>query len=222
MRKYFLAFFTLCVFLAVMVVGITKRQTYTDLTKRENYLEQLQVAELTENIAGKECAAMQQSLPGAVIILRVEVTGEIEHLFQADRQKAVINKVYAGSGLEEGEEIYIFSNHWQLVLDGNPDSLERGFVNIMKAGTEYLIFAEGLVESGEADIWSVKLYDDFYIAPVFCYEDCQNVVIPVTSDTTYVSYKDVADNEFFVSLEGVLQMVENLKEQMLQLYPGKK
>ena len=222
MRKYFLAFFTVCVFLAAMAFGIAKKQTYTDLAKQENYLEQLQVAELTENIAEKECAVMQQSLPDAAVILRVEVTGEIEHLFQVDRQKAVIQRVYAGTGLDEGEEIYIFSHHWQLILDGNPDSLERGFVNIMKDGTEYLIFAEDLVESGETDILSVKLYDDFYIAPVFCYEDCQNAVIPITGDTTYVSYKDVADNEFFVASEGALQMVENLKEQMLQLYPGEK
>lgn len=222
MRKYFLAFFTVCVFLAAMTFGIAKKQTYTDLAKQENYLEQLQVAELTENIAEKECAVMQQSLPDAAVILRVEVTEEIEHLFQVDRQKAVIQQVYAGSGLEKGEEIYIFSDHWQLVLDGNPDSLERGFVNIMKNGTEYLIFAEDLVESGETDILSVKLYDDFYIAPVFCYEDCQNIVIPVTGDTTYVSYKDVANNEFFVASEGALQMVENLKEQMLQLYPSAK
>lgn len=222
MRKYFLTFFTVCVFLAVMVFGIAKKQTYTDLTKQENYLEQLQVAELTENIAEKECVTMQQSLPDAAVILRVEVMGEIEHLFQVDRQKAVIQRVYAGSGLEKGEEIYIFSDHWQLVLDGNPDSLERGFVNFMKDGTEYLIFAEDLVESGETDILSVKLYDDFYFAPVFCYEDCQNVVIPVTGDTAYVSYKDVANNEFFVASEGALQMVENLKTQMLQLYPGEK
>ncbi len=222
MRKYFPAFFTVCVFLAVMAFGIMKKQTYTDLAEQENYLEKLQVAELTENIAGKECAAMQQSLPGAAIILRVEVTGEIEHLFQVDRQKAVIKKVYAGSGLEEGEEIYIFSGHWQLSLDGNPDSLERGFVNIMKAGTEYLVFADELIESEETEMLSVKLYDDFYIAPVFCYEKCQNAVIPITGDTTYVSYKDVADNEFFVASEGALQMVENLKEQMLQLYPSEK
>ena len=53
MRKYFPAFFTVCVFLAVMAFGIMKKQTYTDLAEQENYLEQLQVAELTENIAGK-------------------------------------------------------------------------------------------------------------------------------------------------------------------------
>lgn len=222
MRKYFPAFFTVCVFLAAMAFGIAKKQTYTDLTKQENYLEQLQVAELTENIAERQCFVMQQSLPNAPIILRIKATGEIEHLFQVDRQKAVIQKVYAGNGLEEEQEIYVFSDHWQLVLDENTDSLERGFVNIMETGTEYLIFAEELVEGERTDILSVKLYDDFYIAPVFCYKDCQNVVMPVMGDTVYVSYKDVADNEFFVASEEALQMVENLKEQMLQLYPDEK
>lgn len=79
-----------------------------------------------------------------------------------------------------------------------------------------------MIESEETEILSVKLYDDFYIVPVFCYEKCQNAVILITGDTTYVSYKDVADNEFFVASEGALQMVENLKEQMLQLYPSEK
>ena len=220
MRRKLLLFFTICVFLAIMAFGIVKKQTYTDLVKQDNYLAQVQVAELAESIAENECVVMCQRLPDAAIILRVEVTGEIEHLFQVDRQKAVIRKVYAGNELEKGEEIYIFSEHWQLALDGNPDSIERGFVNIMEIGTEYLVFAEEVCEDLGTGILSVKLYDDFYITPVFSYEEHQNVIMPVSGDTTYVSYIDVMDNEFFVSSEEALWMVEELKSQMLSLYPG--
>lgn len=219
MRQKLLLFFTICVFLAMMAFGIVKKQTYTDLVKQENYLAQIQVAELTESIAEKECAAMYQTLPDSAIILRVEVAGEIEHLFQVDRQKAVIQNVYAGNKLEKGEEIYIFSEHWQLALDGNPDSIERGFVNIMEVGMEYLVFAEDASEDIETGIPSVKLNDNFYITPVFCYEEHQNAIIPISGDTTYISYKDVMDNEFFVASEETLQMIETLKNQMLSLYP---
>lgn len=219
MRKYLLLFFTVCVFLAAMVFGMVKKQTYTELVKEENYLEQLQVAQLSESIVEDACTVMQQSLPDAAIILRVEVTGRIEHLFNVDRQKAIIQEVYAGNGLEKGEEINVFSSHWRLALDGNPNSIERGFVNIMKVGTEYLIFAEEVSESLETDIRSVKLYDDFFIAPIFSYEEHQNVIMPVTGDTTYVSYKDVKDNEFFVTSEKTLRFVEKLKAQMLLLFP---
>lgn len=220
MRQRLLLFFTICILLAVVTFGIVKKLTYTDLARQENYLAQLQVAELTEGIAEQECSVMSQSLPDSAIILRVEVTGEIEHLFQVDRQRAVIQEVYTGNGLEAGEEIYVFSRHWQLVIDGNPNAIERGFVNIMEIGTEYLIFAEAVSEDMETGMVSIKLYDDFYITPVFCYDDRQNKIMPISGDTTYVSYKDVMDNEFFVTSEKTLQIMETLKSQMLSLYPG--
>lgn len=219
MRRRLLLFFTVCVFFAVMAWGIVKKQTYTDITKQENYLAQLQVAELTESLAENECAVMSQSLPNAAIILRVEVTGEIEHLFQVDRQKVVIWEVYAGKGLEKGEEVYLFSENWQLVLDGNPNSLQRGFVNLMKVGTEYLVFAETVGEDIETGDVIVCLYDDFYITPIFSYEEHQNAIMPIAGDTTYVSYEDVMDNEFFVASEETLKIMEALKSQLLSLYP---
>lgn len=219
MRQKLLLTSTVCILLAVMAFGILKKQTYTDLAGQENYLAQLQVAELTEDIAKQECAVMSQSLPDAPIILRIEVTGEIEHLFQVDRQRAVIKEVYAGSELEAGQEIYVFSRHWQLVIDGNPNSIERGFVNILETGVEYLVFAEAVSEDMETGMPSVKLYDDFYISPVFCYDDRQNEIMPISGDTTYVSYKDVMDNEFFITSEETLQIMETLKSQMLSLYP---
>lgn len=219
MRQKLLLTSTVCILLAVMAFGILKKQTYTDLAGQENYLAQLQVAELTEDIAEQECTVMSQSLPDAPIILRIEVTGKIEHLFQVDRQRAVIKEVYAGNQLENGEEIYVFSRHWQLVIDGNPNSIERGFVNILETGVEYLVFAEAVSEDMETGMPSVKLYDDFYISPVFCYDDCQNEIMPISGDTTYVSYKDVMDNEFFITSEETLQIMETLKSQMLSLYP---
>lgn len=219
MRRYLLSFLTILAVLAVMIFGIIKKQTYTDLTKQEDYLTQLYVAELSERLTEDQCADMKQRLPGAAIIIRVEVTGEIEHLFKVDRQKAVIREIYAGSGLEQDEEIYIFSDGWSLALGGNLHSLERGFVNIMDVGTEYLIFAEAVVESPLTDVLSVKTYDDFFVVPIFCYEDHQNKIIPVTGIPTYVPYQEVMGNEFFAATERALQMFEELKAQMLQLYP---
>lgn len=218
-RRYLLLILTLCAFLAAMAFGIVKRQTYRDTLKQEDYLDQLLVGELGEDYLELQCANMQQSLPDAPIILRVETVGKIEHLFNVDRQRVVIRKVYAGAGLEAGEEVYLFSRHWQLSLDGYYDSLERGYVNILEVGTEYLVFAEEVLEDLKGDFPAVKLYDDFSITPVFCYEERQNVIIPVTGDTTFVPYKDVKNNEFFVTSEKALEMLEELKSRMLSLYP---
>lgn len=115
---------------------------------------------------------------------------------------------------------YIYSQHWQLILYGSPYSIERGFVNIMDVENEYLVFAEAVSEDFETGIMSVKLYDDFYIAPVFCYEERQNMVIPLLDETTYVPYKDVMDNKFFVTSEEALRIMTSLKDQMTALYSG--
>lgn len=219
MRQKLLLCFTVCVFLAAMAFGIVKKQTYTDLVNQENYLAQIYVAELPESVAENACTAMSQDLPDSAIIVRVEAAGEIEHSFGSDRQKAVIQEVYAGSELEQGEEIYIISRHWQLVLYGNPDSIERGFVNIMEVGTEYLVFAEAVSEDMETGALTVKLRDDFLIAPVFCYEERKSVIMPTSGDSTAVPYKDVMDNEFFAATEETLQMMEALKSRMISLYP---
>ncbi|MDE7251731.1 MAG: hypothetical protein K2O32_02135 [Acetatifactor sp.] len=219
MRQKVLCFLTVCIYISAMVFGIVKKQTYTDLAGQENYLSQITVAELSEDSAESQCVMMSQKLPDAAIILRVKVTGEIEHLFQVDRQKIVIQEVYEGDGLEKGEEIYLFSRHWSLSAIEEPYSIERGFVNIMEVGAEYLVFAEVVMEDWETGIPAVKVYDDFMVAPVFCYEEHQNVIIPILDGSAYVSYQDVMDNEFFVASENALKNINTLKNQMLSLYP---
>ena len=96
-------FLAVCIFLAVMVFGIVKKQTYTDFAKQEDYLLQISVAELPENILEHRCAELYEKLPDSAIILRVRVTGGIEHLFGVDRQMTVIKEVYAGTGVEQGD-----------------------------------------------------------------------------------------------------------------------
>ena len=57
------------------------------------------------------------------------------------------------------------------------------------------------------------------VAPVFCYEDAQNVIVPVPLGNTYVQYSDVRDNEFFVTSQESLDMILGLKDEFIQKYP---
>lgn len=209
------------VIFAAAVFGIVKKQSYTNLTEQKNYMEQLQVAEIPAKLAVRSCSELALKLPEVPIILRVQAEEKIEHLFQAGRQKVCIQEVYAGEGVEEGEEVYLFSDHWRLSLTGEPDSVERGFVNVMEVGAEYLVFVTGQVQGLDTAVPVFELYDDSFIAPVFCYEDRDNVIIPVGEESTYVSYKDVRNNEFFAETEEALQAWEELKEKMISAY-GKK
>lgn len=206
------------VILAAAALGIVKKQSYTNLTEQGSYMEQLQVAEIPEKLAIRSCSEMALELPDAPIILRVRAEAEIEHLFQTGRQKVYIQEIYKGEGVKEGEEVYLFSDHWRLSLTGEPDSVERGFVNVMEVGTEYLVFITGQVQGLDVAAPAFKLYDDFLIAPIFCYEDRDNVIVPTGKETTYVSYKDVRNNEFFAETEEALQAWEELKEKMISAY----
>ncbi|MBO5056193.1 MAG: hypothetical protein J6C64_07560 [Lachnospiraceae bacterium] len=206
------------VILAAAAFGIVKRQSYTNLAEQGNYMEQLQVAEIPEKLAIRSCSELAEKLPDAPIILRVRAEEEIEHLFQTGRQKVHIQEVYAGESLKTGEEIYLFSEHWRLSLTGEPDSIERGFVNVMEVGTEYLVFAAGQVQGLDTAVPVFELYDDFLIAPVFCYEDRDNVIVPVGEESTYVPYRDVKNNEFFAETEKALLAWEELKEKMISAY----
>lgn len=220
MKQRFLLFLTTGVLLAAMVFGMIKRQTYTDVLKQENYLEQMEIAELPERMADFTCSFMSQGMPKAPIILRVEVTGEIDYRMHAGRQKAVIRQIYAGEEPKIGEEIYLYSERWHFEFNREPVAISTGFVNILEVGTEYLVFADEVFEDWETGLSVVRVYDgDFVITPVFCYEERQNVVLPTSGDTTYVPYKDVRNNEFFATSEEAMQKIVQMKKQMLSLYP---
>jgi hypothetical protein len=219
MKLRLLPCFTVGIILAAVVFGVVKRQTYTDWTKEEDYLERLQVAELLEKIAISSCDELSRTLPDCPVILRVSVTGDIEHLFHTGRQKVCVQEVYAGSGPEIGQEIYLTFSSWSVSLDGDLDSIERGFVNIMKVGYEYLVFVSEKRESLEKSIPVYVIYNGSFIAPVFCYESQSNVIVPTKGETTYVPYAQVRNNEFFAVSETALEALEKLKSEMLSAYP---
>lgn len=218
MKRRFLPCFTVCVILAAAIFGGIKRQSYTNVAKEENYLEQLLVAEIPEKFAIANCEKMSSDLPKSPIILRVSVTGDIEHLFLASRQKVCIQEVYAGSGLEIGQEIYLFAG--SLSVHTKPYFIARGFVNIMQVGKEYLVFISKKIEALNESMPVYKTIDEeFFITPIFCYENQSNVIAPTEGDTTYVPYTKVRNNEFFGETEGALDAWEKLKSEMLSAYP---
>lgn len=219
MKKHLLWVLPLCVLCGAMIFGIVKRETYIDVLKQENYLDQLLVAEIHEQFAEAQCSNMLQNLPQVPIILRVEAVGEIEHLFHVSRQKIIIREVYAGEGLAAGEEYYLFARAWSVALNEQINSLERGFVNILKVGEEYLIFATEVLQDLNGDLSAIKLYDEYLISPVFCYEECENVISPLLGETLGVPYKDVKNNEFFAASEKGMKMLKEFKGKMLSLYP---
>lgn len=219
MKKWILFIATICVILAAAIFGIVKKESYTNITGEENYLEQLYVAEIPEKLATNACSQMLTELPKVPFVLRVQSVGETEHLFGVSRQKVVVREVYEGNELEGGQEIYIWSRHWRLSLNGDYPSIERGFVNVMNDGSEYLIFATQEIDVPDEKIPIFELYDDSMITPMFCYEEKKNVIVETSGETTYVLYRQVKGNEFFGETEEALNAWKQLKTKMLALYP---
>lgn len=205
--------------IVISIWGINKKQSYTDITKNEKYLDELYVAELPENIAEATCTEMKNKLPSAENIVRITPIEDVEFLFLLGRQKVRIEEVYQGDVLKTGDEIYLYSDHWCMSLVGEYASVSRGFINVMDTDREYLAFMAGQLEDLNTEIPVYQLYDDFVIAPVFCYEEIENIAVETEGNTTYVPYSLVKENEFFGETDDVIEQWEELKRKMVQAYP---
>lgn len=220
MKRRILAGLTVAVILAFAGFGLFKRQSYTDIQAEENWLEQMQVAELPERQALLDAERLAQTLPEAPFILRVRVLEDVEFLFGDSRQKVRVEQIYAdaGGGLSAGDEIYL-TGQCSLSFVGQR-SLQCNFVNLPKIGSEYLIFAgEHLDVPNEPDLYRLAHVHEFFIAPIFCCEDSPHTIAPTSGPSTNVPYSAVKNNEFFAETEAGFQAWYGLKRQLLAAYP---
>lgn len=92
------------------------------------------------------------------------------------------------------------------------------FVNFMKDGADYLIFLSESIGYTKDGTEVFQLSQNHVIAPVFSYTAHDNVIYPVSEESTYVPYEAVSDNEFFaVDIDGLDAFLE-LKKSLVQMY----
>lgn len=218
MRQRIIIIIIMCVFCASGIFGMVKKTTYTDITKEDNYLGKLQAGVLPGKQAVASCERIQECLPDVQIIIKGKVTGVIEHLFGVDRQKIQVEKVFKGSGIQEKAEVYVYSLHWTLSLCVQPSSIERGFVNIMDEGEEYLIFLSGAVVNTKEGILAYEVYDETLITPIFAYKDKAEIPAEYGTDDTFVPYDVVKDNELFCGEDIGYAAWKELKEKLFAQY----
>lgn len=219
MKNKFFLLIIVVAFLGALVFGLVSRTSYTNLTEEENYLDHMKVAEIPENICISTCESLQQTLPNAPVILRVSPVDDLEHHFGVSQQKVVIKQVFAGSNIDVGDEIFITSYRWRVIINERINALERGFVNILKNNSDYLIFLSNYAGLVSDDVPVYYLYGESYISPIFCYDDIPNVIVTPLGESTYVPYKQVMSNEFFATTEASLKVWCDLKQRMLIDYP---
>ena len=198
--------------------GIYKKGTYTSIGRDGIYPEYIHVAELPEEYALSACESMREKLPDAPLAAKVTAAADVEHLGYTSRQLVQVQRLYQGEGLKEDELLYITFQRWSLSLYGEPYSMERGFVNILNVGEDYLIFLDERLETFGEEIPVYELYGDSVIAPVFSCSEHTNRIVPPAGENTYVPYSQVRENEFFAETQKGLEAMEKLKGQMLEKY----
>lgn len=216
--------FFLGVLLVTVGFGVFGRmfyQSHTDVTSEPGYLDNFSVAEMTEDVSEISGVEMKQSLPEAPVILRVTALAEPEPEFNLYLYPFRIEQVYKGENLEVGDEIRVGRFSRGLIVEREGGRyLEAGFVNVPKQGKEYLVFlSDYIVKDGSRLVGFFQEGEAIAPLPMFCYEDIPNTQVEVTGFSTYVSYRDVKDSEFFGTTPKSAAYWEQLKAEMLQKYP---
>ena len=203
------------------IFGWVNRQSYTDVTSQPDYLSQFAVAEMSEKHCVNACSELETTLPEAPLILRATPMGDLEPQFKLNLIPFRVEAVYAGDDLAVGDEIWVGRQSSGLIIERDGGRYaELGFVNVPAQGREYLIFlSDRIVQDDGRTICFFLEFEMVTQVPMFCYDAIPNTFITPDGVSTYVSYSEVAGNEFFATTQAGLDAMLELKEAMLERYP---
>ena len=216
MKCRFCAAVTVLLVFGFGIFGRGKLATYTNITVDPNFINDFSVAEIPTSFAIQDCEILKKILPESPIILKVTPVNTPEFFFKGWQQKVRIEHVFSGEGLARGSEIYITYDRWKAYVARK--EMDLSFVNFMKDGADYLIFLSESIGYTKDGTEVFQLPQNHVIVPVFSYTAHDNVIYPVSEESTYVPYEAVSDNEFFaVDTEGLDAFLE-LKNFLLEKY----
>ena len=218
MKLKYIVFITSILVAIAAVFGIMQRFTYTNITGEAGFKDNLRVAQLGEALVDTSIERMKEELSDSPYILKVKFTGVTEYLYRVSQHKVQVVEVYKGSELQAGDEIYITNGQGHYVPEMK--SIELSFVNEMEKDKEYLVFLENKIDTLASQTDNVYMMPDFIITTIFAYQDRECVVSTTHyDDSTYVDYKDVKNNEFFIDTEESMKKIIDFKHSLLEQYP---
>ena len=216
MKCRFCAAVTVLLVFGFGIFGRGKLATYTNVTADPNFINEFSVAEIPTAFAIQDCEVLKKILPESPIILKVTPVDTPEFFFKGWQQKVRIEHVFSGEGLASGSEIYITYDRWKAYVARK--EMDLSFVNFMKDGADYLVFLSESIGYTKDGIEVFQLPKDRVIASIFSYAVHDNVIYPVSGESTYVPYQEVSNNEFFaVDTEGLDAFLE-LKNFLMEKY----
>lgn len=199
--------------LTAVIVGGIQRRTYTDIAAEENPMRHFQVApfpdELIE-VIGRE--SYLDIFEECEYVLKIRAAGGAEFNYLQWTQKAVVEQVFRGDGLSEGDTVIV--RRGPCFRDTDQEFLlNTGFCNVLTEGETYLIYCDKVdaldpEEKVIADPGTITM-------AVFSYTDHENTV---SGEFVYVPYESVKNNEFFAQTKEGMEALEDWKERMMEPY----
>ncbi|MCI9369676.1 MAG: hypothetical protein HFH65_05045 [Lachnospiraceae bacterium] len=221
--KYVLVITLIIVFVS-MGIGIYCKSFYMDFNKEKHALDNFAVALISDNFFESQLQHMEENLDASNIILAVQCEDTFHYRYSCVTQKVKIVSVFKGENLKEGDVFEVARAATLLSL--NEDALfnkmpliNMGYINEMIPGKTYLIFLDRKLETySERDIIYTQS-DSFILAPIFCYENITNIPQnPEDEFSTYINYKKVKNNEFFIMSEESNEKVALMKDKLFSKY----
>lgn len=223
-KKLIMFFAAAAVLTAAVVIGLKFRNNHRKIVDydSETPLENVYITQLYFNdILTEESDLYTRYKESSEYILKIRCTKSAKFDYQSCLEYGEVVKVFKDNGdITVGDNIVMDRSGYRLfteeggITDGI-DSANMGFVNLMKQDKEYLVFIKGKLttELYDHDIYTI---DGWTIAPIFCYEDMNNVI--VDSDKGYsAEYKLVKENEGFFLTKEIEQEYYDFKYRILSL-----
>ena len=204
--------------IVAIIIGLFFRQTYTNITAEPNFMENhFSVALWDLDMSPSLIDTMRNDLPNSNLIIRAKSEGPMDYTFKNNKQHIEVVEVYQGDDVDVGDQIAITLEGWMFFFDDMTANLN--FVNVMQPDHEYLIFLDQKIDSPDPKENNIYSLGQLIIPGIFNYEDQNHTIINVPEDYPYVPYREVKDNEFFISSEKALEALMELKHEFLQQYP---
>lgn len=236
MKIKIIALITSCLFIVASIIGLITKNNYSNINLEETTLLNFHVALASEKTIEPQCEFILESIYSensntyieedfqVNIILRVEPIEDMDFIFMDTIQEVKVLEVYKGDNIIEGDVIKITSSSGSISLNYDRTSeyiniVNMGFINELEIGEEYLVLLNGKVKTIDQKI--VYEAPSFLVTPFFSYSDTENSLPELENNSdSYVAYSKVSQNEFFVQNENALNMLNELKTELIQMFPN--
>ncbi len=218
MKLKYVFVITAAMFFAALAFGLYCKASYLDYNEEEEPLNEFQVGLFPDALLEMQLERMNEILPSSNYILAVRCEGKTFFRYYCTSQSVVVEHVFAGEGLEQGDKIDIGKASSD-IFDGDEKSINMGYVNAMIPGNTYLVFLDRKLDTVDEDDAIYITTRELLIAPVFCYQKIESKpcsTIDDFFDSNY--YSNVRTNEFFLMSEEGIEKMTAYKEGLLEKY----